>query len=137
MGVRASGFDIYSTTDTRGGCWVAFHPCRHDTHEPLPTQRIHNSIPDMTFPQNWGGIQCCFLNVAAPQTLKAIQQYCNLLIGVFSSPFSGSFILWLHQTCYINAKLHTIACSAENCQWIRMRVILYCVYVRYAGYDVC
>lgn len=93
VGVRAFGFDIHSTTDSRDGCWVAFHLCTHDRAPPC-TQP--HSIPDMTFQENWGQLQG-FFSVVAALTPKARQQYHNsLLIHVVSSPFSGSFLLWLH-----------------------------------------
>lgn len=98
MGVRASGFDIHSTTDSRDGCWVAFHLCTHDRAPPC-TQP--HSIPVMTFQENWGQLQGFFflllLLMLQHRLQRTRQQYHNLLsIHVVSSPFSGSFLLWLH-----------------------------------------
>lgn len=104
MGVRASGFDIHSTTDSRDGCWVAFRLC---THEPLPPQR---RIQSHIWPFQKSGVNIIFCFVclfflfflcccsAESKGKTAIPQYRHLLThvdGAFFFPVDV-FSLWLH-----------------------------------------
>lgn len=118
MGVRASGFDIHSTTDSRDGCWVAFHLCTHDRASPC-TQA--HSIPYMTFQENWGQLFVLLL-------LPLQQQYHNsLLIHVVGFSFQRVYSpLAPPLTCFesrssrhavwISAKLHTFTIRSKNWQ---------------------
>lgn len=83
MDVSASRFDIHSTTDSRDGCWVAFHPCTHDRAPPL-----HIAAFNPTWPFKKTGVNFrVFISVAAALTRKG-ETTLSQLIGFSCSRFS-------------------------------------------------
>lgn len=117
MDVSASRFDIHSTTDSRDGCWVAFHPCTHDRASPL-----HIGTFNPTWPFKKTGVKFrVFISVAAALTPKARQHYhSSLVFHVVGSPFRGSFLLCLHP----GHRLETIAAAGGLSGLVPSRTLL-------------